>query len=308
MSRFASTLLVCPTLNPGAEFDNWLKAYSHQKDKPASALIIDSSSTDGSIDAAKDYGFQIEVIARETFSHGGTRQKVVEGAGAFGYLIFLTQDAILRGDLALTELMTAFEDPDVAAVYGRQLPRENAGEIETHARLYSYPDQSSIRSIKDIETQGMKAAFLSNSFAAYRRDALLQVGGFHADVIFGEDMHAAARLLKVGYKIAYAADACVYHSHQYSVVQEMRRYFDMGVLHAREPWLRQELGSAEGEGMKFVVSELGFLARHAFWKIPEGLLRTAVKYAGFRLGLIERHIPLNIKKKLTMNPAYFKSN
>ncbi len=40
------------------------------------------------------------------------------------------------------------------------------------------------------------------------------------------------------------------------LVQEMKRYFDMGVFHASEPWIRQELGGAEGEGLKFVVSEV----------------------------------------------------
>ena len=80
-------------------------------------------------------------------------------------------------------------------------------------------------------------AFISNSFAAYRVSVLKEVGGFPDDVIFGEDMFVATKMLKAGYKIAYAAGACVYHSHDYSLWQEMKRYFDMGVFHAREPWI-----------------------------------------------------------------------
>ena len=67
-------------------------------------------------------------------------------------------------------------------------------------------------------------------------------------------MPVAARRLKAAYKIAYAADACVYHSHDYSLWREMKRYFDMGVFHAHESWIREEFGGAEVEGMKFVVS------------------------------------------------------
>ena len=79
----------------------------------------------------------------------------------------------------------------------------------------------------------------------------------------------------------------------------------MGVFHAREPWLRQALGGAENEGMKFVISEIKYLSRHAFWLIPEAMLRTVMRYAGFRLGLVENHISLNIKRKISMNPEYF---
>jgi rhamnosyltransferase len=161
--------------------------------------------------------------------------------------------------------------------------------------------------IDDAGEFGLKTAFISNSFAAYRISSLTEVGGFPNNVIFGEDMYVAAKMLKAGYKIAYAADACVYHSHGYSLWQEMKRYFDMGVFHAREPWIRQELGGAEGEGVKFVVSEIKYLLRNAFWRIPEALLRTLVRYSGFRLGLVEKRLPIWLKKWLAMNKAYFEN-
>lgn len=305
MSRLERTLLVCPTLNPGDLFEDWLKAFNSQTEKPAAALIIDSASDDGSVEKAKKSGFIINVIDREQFSHGGTRQKAVDDNEEFDYIIFLTQDALLYNSQALCILLSAFDDPDVAAVCGRQLPREKSGPIEAHARLYSYPITSNVRSIKDAENLGIKAAFLSNSFAAYRRDALLHVSGFPDDVIFGEDMYAAAKLLKAGYKIAYAADACVYHSHNYSFLQEFKRYFDMGVFHARESWIRQEFGGAEGEGMKYVISELKYLLKHAFWRIPEVMLRTLFRYTGFRLGLMEKRLPFWLKKRLAMNKGFF---
>ncbi len=248
----------------------------------------------------------MKVIDRAQFSHGGTRQRAVDDNAGFDYIIFLTQDAVLYDRHALSLLLSAFDDADVAAVCGRQLPREKADPVEAHARFYSYPDTSNIRSIKDAESLGIKTAFLSNSFAAYRRDAFLSVGGFPKDVIFGEDMYAAARLLLAGHKIAYAADARVYHSHDYSLVQEMKRYFDMGVFHAREPWIRETFGSAEGAGSRFVISELNYLVQHAFWRLPEILLRNVMRYTGFRLGLAERYIPLYLKRKISMNPRYFK--
>ena len=64
----------------------------------------------------------------------------------------------------------------------------------------------------DREALGIKTAFLSDSFAAYRCDALADVGGF-PDVPACEDMYVGAKLLQAGYTIVYAAEAQVYHSH-----------------------------------------------------------------------------------------------
>ena len=188
---------------------------------------------------------------------------------------------------------------------GRQLPRRQATPIEAHARLYNYSSETFSRSINDAKKYGLKTAFISNSFAAYRVAALNEVGGFPEDVIFGEDMYVATKLLMANYEIAYAAGACVYHSHDYSLWQEMKRYFDMGVFHAREPWIRKELGGAEGEGVKFVASEIMYLLRNAFWQVPEGLLRTLFRYTGFRLGLVEKRLPCWLKRILAMNKGYF---
>lgn len=221
-------------------------------------------------------------------------------------LFFLTQDAILKESNSIEMILRPFHEDKVAAVCGRQLPRKWAKLIEAHARLYNYPLESSIKTFLDIKKFGLKTAFISNSFAAYRVSALNQIGGFPKDVIFGEDMYVATKLLKAGYKIAYSAEACVYHSHGYSLWQDMKRYFDMGVFHAREPWIRQELGGAEGEGVKFVISEFKYLLKHAFWRIPEGVLRTLLRYTGFRLGLFENHLPLWLKRRLAMNKGYFK--
>jgi rhamnosyltransferase len=124
-------------------------------------------------------------------------------------------------------------------------------------------------------------------------------------VIFGEDMYVATRMLEEGGLIAYAPDACVYHSHSYTILQELRRYFDMGVFHAREPWIRRSLGGAESEGVKFVRSEISYLLRRSPWLIPAGLFRTLCRYAGFRLGLAERLLPVWIKQQLVMNKSYF---
>ena len=298
--------LIVPTLNAGSEWADWLDAFKGQACKPDKLIVIDSSSSDNTTDLAQKFGFTVEVIGADEFNHGGTRQYGLSFLDSVDVAVFLTQDAILSEVDSLCHILKPFYDSQVAAVCGRQLPRKHATPIESHARLYNYSSNDFSRSINDADEFGLKTAFISNSFAAYRIPSITEVGGFPEDVIFGEDMYVAAKLLKAGYKIAYAADASVYHSHDYSLWQEMKRYFDMGVFHARKPWIRQELGGAEGEGVKFVISELKYVSKHAFWRVPEVLLRTLLRYTGFRLGLLEKKLPFWLKRKLAMNKRYFK--
>jgi rhamnosyltransferase len=297
--------VILPTCNAGPEFLNILDILCSQSQK-CDVVIVDSSSDDDTLDVARQYKIDVIEVRRESFNHGGTRQMAMGRIKEIDVAVFLTQDALLADVNAIECILRPFHDKHVAAVCGRQLPRKSAALIEAHARLYNYSSESFARSINDVAEFGLKTAFISNSFAAYRISVLQEVGGFPDNVIFGEDMYVATKMLTSGYKIAYAADACVYHSHDYSLLQEMKRYFDMGVFHAREPWIRQVLGGAEGEGVKFVVSELKYLLKHAFWRIPEAGVRTILRYMGFRLGLMEKHLPLKLKRMLAMNKGYFK--
>jgi rhamnosyltransferase len=297
--------VVVPTLNAAKDWPNFapklLESISADR-----VLIIDSSSTDGTADLARAANFRVSPIGREEFSHGRTRQLAVELLTDVDIIVFLTQDAVLEGPNSICTLLQPFNDPTVAATFGRQLPREGATAIETHARLFNYPAQSSVRSLVSRDHLGFKAIFISNSFAAYRRNALMAVGGFPCNVIFGEDTITAARLLLSGWKIAYVAEARVYHSHRYSWMQDFKRYFDIGALHAQENWLFDKFGNTGGEGGRFVRSELKYLWPRYWWLIPSAMIRTALKLVGYRLGRIENELSLTWKRKLSMHPNFWK--
>jgi rhamnosyltransferase len=251
-------------------------------------------------------GFRVHIIKPSEFNHGGTRQLAAELLPEAEILVFLTQDAVLSAPGAIEGLLAVFEDRRVAAAFGRQLPRPEATPIEAHARIFNYPAQSSMRVLESREQIGFKAIFISNSFAGYRRDALMAVGGFPGNVIFGEDTITAAKLLLAGWKIAYVADAEVYHSHRYTWIQDFKRYFDIGVLHARESWLLREFGSTGGEGSRFVRSELNYLWPQYWRFIPSALIRTVLKLVGYRLGRMERKLSLRWKRKLSMYYQFWK--
>ncbi len=297
--------LCVPTLNAGPGWKDWLTKLKSAAAPLSTVLVIDSSSDDATARTAKDFGFDVRVISRPDFNHGRTRQLAVEHLSGADVIVFMTQDAVVASPHAIENLLKPFETASVGLAFGRQLPHDDAGAIGAHARLFNYPEQSAMRGRGAERTLGLKAAFASNSFAAYRRTALLDVGGFPSDVIIGEDTIVAARMLLSGWTIAYQADALVYHSHDYRVMDEFRRYFDIGVLHGRGHWLLEQFGKPEGEGLRFVKSELRYLLRHNPALIPSAILRTGMKYAGYRLGRSEARLPDSIKPALSMHPGYW---
>ena len=162
--------------------------------------------------------------------------------------------------------------------------------------IINYPNESVIKDKKTAGKFGIKTVFISNSFAAYRKKALTNVGGFPGHLIMAEDMYATAKMVLAGWSIAYCSNAKVYHSHTYSITEEFRRYFDTGVFHAQEPWIKNNFGGTRNEGKKYAISEIKELLKKSPGKIPTSIIRNIAKWIGFKLGENERLIPLSAKK------------
>lgn len=297
--------LVIPTLNAGKNWTASLAEVERQSLTPGRVLIIDSESTDRTVEIAESAGFEVKRIGRSQFNHGGTRQWAVEYLSDCEIILFLTQDAIPASSDAFAEIVGCFDDPEVAVAYGRQLPHSGATPMESHSREFNYGSVSVKKDAKAAASLGAKVFFCSNSFAAYRRSVLLALGGFRRDLILGEDMEFAARAIKAGYANMYCATARVFHSHDYSLRQVFRRYFDIGVFDEKNAWMHELFGSHGGEGARFVTSELRYVALRSPLEIPRSLLQTAAKFLGYRLGRIERLLPRIVKRKLSMLPGYW---
>lgn len=298
------TLVIVPTRNGAADIQRLFESLSLQS-RRFDVCVVDSSSTDGSAEVARKHVADVHIIPVTEFNHGGTRQLMIAQHPDYEVYVFITQDAYLENEHAIERIVTPFSDSSVGVVCGRQLPHSDANPLATHARLFNYPPESRIKSMDDAAELGIKTPFISNSFAAYRRAALLDVGGFPTHVILSEDMYIAARMLLKGWKVAYAGDACARHSHNYTIFEEFKRYFDAGVFHARESWIRHEFGQAGGEGKRYVLSELRFLGVNRLHLWPSSILRNAFKLFGYKLGMAEKLLPVLLKKKLSMHKRFW---
>lgn len=295
---------IIPTYNGRADLQRLLDSLENQTAR-FDRFVVDSSSKDGTQELALERVGNVTVIPSVEFNHGGTRQRMVDQHAGYDVYVFLTQDACLADAQAIARIVEPFADPKVGAVCGRQLPHLDATPPAQHARCFNYPDVVQVKTMADVPRLGIKAAFMSNSFAAYRGEALNAVGGFPVHVIFAEDMYAVAKMLLAGWKVAYAGNAQCRHSHNYTIVEEFERYFDMGVFHAREPWIRQNFGGAGGEGMRYVKSELKFLGLGRFYLWPGAVVRNAVKLFGYKLGQQEARLPIGLKRRLGMYKRYW---
>ena len=300
MSEFG---LVIPTLNAGPWLDRLLPAIAAQTVAPSRFLVLDSESTDDTVERLTSVGAVVQTVPRGQFDHGGTRQLGVEALRDLPLLIFLTQDAIPADAHAFEQILSVFSDEKVALAYGRQLPRPGAAAIEAHARRYNYPEVGSIATRDDLTTAGIRAAFCSNSFSAYRTDVLMAMGGFPHNCIFGEDMIVALTMMEAGWSKAYVASAHVYHSHRYTISQEFRRNFDIGAMHQINGVSR--LGKTNGEGFRFVKSELFYLIKQHPLLIPAALARTASKLTGYFIGSKYKFMPNSVRRNIGLNKNYW---
>ena len=291
--------IIIPIGNSGEQAHGLLAGLKTQT-VSGEVIIVDSSSS-GVSDACGRWGARVIRIRKEDFDHGGVRGMAAEEAKG-DIVVFLTQDVLPVDERSIENLLRPFEDASVGAAYGRQVPYPDASPFAAHLRLFNYPKASCLRSKADKEEFRIKTPFLSDAFSAYRRTALIRVGGFKRRLILGEDTYAGAKLLLADYKIAYAADAAVYHSHNYTAVQEFKRYFDIGVFHKTEEWILEEFGRAEGEGVAYVRSAAAYLMSEGrYLLIPELAVRTALKLAGYNLGRMYEKLPLSLIKKMSMH-------
>ena len=279
--------MVIPTLNAAEELSSLLERLASQSRSLEEIVVVDSSSDDETCAIAERHpSVKVIEIARTDFNHGLTRDLALRETSG-DVVCFLTQDAMPVDNFYIENLVAPIEaDPKIALVSGRQLPKKDARRFEQLVRAYNYPAHSNVRTIDDLPRLGIKAYFASDVCSAYRRQAYLSVGGFD-EVKTNEDMLMAARLLKAGYKVAYSAEAEVFHSHNLTAEEQYRRNRVVGEFlseYGDELAIPDEIG----EGSRLVKSVLNTLLKEGrAGEAVSFLADCAARYVGNRVGRMD---------------------
>jgi len=268
-------------------------------------LVIDSSSNDGTVEIAKQLGAETTVIPQSEFNHGTTRELARKILNT-DIIVMVTQDAYAVDKDMLSKLVEPILNGKAAASYARQLPHHGADFFEAFARQFNYPSESHVRCIADVSKYGVYTVFCSDSCAAYLNSALNAVGGFK-EVLTGEDTVAVACLLQNGYKVAYVAEACVRHSHRYSLKQEFQRHFDTGLARRGYYNLIAFAGEDEKRGQLYVKTLIKKVLKEKPYLLPYASMHIVAKWLGYRIGAMSLNAPVWLKKALSGQKYYWKT-
>jgi len=306
--------VVIPTKNAGPQLGNVLNALNAQQTTwPFEVLVVDSGSTDGTVELVKRYPLvRLIQISASEFGHGKTRNfAIANTTGAF--VAMLTQDALPASSTWLAALVAAIElDPKIAGVFGRHIAYPEATpftrhELEQHF-LGFLPQpvvelEDHLRYEKD-EGYRQFLYFFSDNNALLRRAVWKKIP--YPEVDFAEDQAWARLIIEAGYKKAYAHSAVVYHSHNYGLIECLQRSFDESFA------LRRLFGYQNGRGIIQAVQRLASLTlRDACIAWKTGLFKTRpvqvivmplnnlMRVLGDYLGTYGYRIPKSVRSMLS---------
>lgn len=211
--------VIVPVLD-GADRLPELLAGVHQQGHDVDLLVIDSGSSDGSPELAREAGARVIEIPKAEFGHGRTRNLAAEHARG-ELLAFLTQDAT-----PLPGWLDAYADAfalglGVGAAFGPHRPRANTSVMIARELTEFFAGFAPDGRPAVLTEQQM---FLSNVNACYRRECWEQVR--FADIAYAEDQAFARAMVEHDWTRVYHPDAAVLHAHDYSPLGFARRYFD----------------------------------------------------------------------------------
>lgn len=302
--------VIIPTYKPDEKFLTLIARLEKQTVKPERIIVMNTEQKyyDRLIYGShfQDEYKNVEVyhISKREFDHGRTRHMAMKRTDG-EFVLLMTQDAIPADNKLIEHLLSAFGDEAVAVAYARQLPAKDSGVIESYTREFNYPAESMVKSAADIEKLGIKTYFCSNVCAMYRKSAYEELGGFVRHTIFNEDMIFAAEAVKSDHKIVYKAEAQVFHSHNYTNMEQLKRNFDLGVSQADHPEIFAGVSSGE-EGKKLVKQTAEYLKKSGNRRLIGRLyLQSGCKYAGYLLGKNYKKLPKKLVGHLTSNKAFW---
>jgi rhamnosyltransferase len=301
VSNMVKTSILLLTKNGGRDLEFLMSAVYRQKSvEPFEVIVIDSGSTDETLDLMRRFPVRLEQIPPETFHHSRTRN-FAAGVAKGDIIVFLSQDAIPASEEWLGTMISNFDDPAVGAVYGRQIPKPGSSIEREDALSALYGEHKIVKDPAHRNGLGYRYYHFSDANAAIRR-SVWEALRFPENLRVFEDIGIAKRILDAGWKIVYEPRSSVFHSHSHTTVDLFKRYFDIGyTLKILDIW------DAPGT-RKSLIRDARRLLKEKIRRVGEGgggrqvgvsIRQDVAKSVGLFLGLNQRHLPLVLKRHLS---------
>lgn len=291
--------IIAPTKNMESSIRSLLERLFAQEYEPGFDVLIMDSSDDRTPDIAGEFPVNVVRVEPEDYNYGGTRNlgaTLTDG----DLLVFISADIQIEDSRWLSKLARHFSDPQVAGVYGRQIPFDDATPMDEFFVRYTYPAESAVLVCEQGKVNSPNMMIFSNANSAVRRSVWEQIK--IPEMLKSEDCEWAKRVLLAGYKIVYDADAAVRHSNSYSLKWLFREYFDNGAampIISREGVVDNTFRRVVIDGLAYVVSEYKFILRTGRWRwLPYAVVYDVTRLLGAALGSKQKYMPLWLKRSL----------
>ena len=240
--------IICPLYNAEEYIENLDNSLKFQKNVEIKEITyILTKGTDNSEKILDKIKAKYTTIEAKDFSHSLTRENAAMKSNA-DILVFITQDIEIKNDDWLEKLVQPIINNEAEACYSRQLTKYN--NIEKYTREKNYPEESFIVSKADIEKMGLRTFFFSDASAAIKTEVFQKLNGYDQKKLeLSEDMYIAYKIIMNGYRIKYCADSIVYHSHDFTLKQLYKRYYDTGVFFKKNAYLDKYGTNKTGGGL-----------------------------------------------------------
>ncbi len=239
-------------------------------------LIVDSGSTDRTLEIAREYEVKIFEIKPEDFTWGYALNYGFQRA-AGEYVVCLSAHALPLSENWLETIIPNFRDDNVAAVMCNTLPWPDCNPFDRRGLLRKF----------NIPKQELKEGppfIFGNTSSVIRRDIWERVN-FDESLSYCEDHDWIRNVRKLNYKIIYEPEAKVYHSHNEALKQIYRRYYQEAyaskILNLRDyTFFNMFFDAAAGSiyDMLYVIAKRDNLK----WFFFAPLRRLAMNYARFK--------------------------
>ncbi|MGV3526670.1 MAG: glycosyltransferase family 2 protein [Candidatus Sericytochromatia bacterium] len=211
--------------NAAETFAETLKSLFTQDFSDFELIVADSGSQDQTLTWLQAWPHRLITVAPEAYYPGKVLNQLARQARG-EVLVLLNSDVVLLHAQVLSELLAAFDDPEVMASFGRQLPRPDAEGWVRREYARAFP------------AAGAPPSWMQWSLplAAMRRSAWEQMP-FYTWAWGSEDTEWGQRARARGWQVAYCPEASVMHSHNYTLKQLYGRRFIEGEADA---WMQQQ--------------------------------------------------------------------
>lgn len=244
--------IICPLYKAEKFILNIHKSIKMQKNAEINKInYILTECNDSSERILQENKISYKKISKGEFSHSLTREKIAMESTA-DILVFITQDIEIKDELWLYNLTKSIANGECEASYSRQIAKDNG--IEKYTRECNYPNKSKIVSKKDIEKIGLNTFFFSDAASAIKANIFKELKGYDAkDLPISEDMYIAYKIIMNGYKIKYCSDSIVYHSHNFTLKQIYKRYYQTGKFFKQNSYLDDYGTNRTGKEMAIYI-------------------------------------------------------